>query len=314
MGFAEFKKAQAKQDEAKFIDESEKKATKSFKDDRFWMPTRDASGNSKSIIRFLPQTDATKSPYVKTFRHGFQHPETRRWFIEECPWTLKIPCPVCAYAKEEYDKGNKKPNKQTWYIVNILVVKDENAPENEGKVFLYKFGREIFKKIEAAVKGDPDDDVDPISVFNIMEGHNFRLNITSKTIPEFKKPVNDYDKCRFEVQGNPICDGDEEEMEKVYNSIRDLDEFLDPELFKSEEELKKKLASFLGGGSSKSVLDELREQQASEKAEEKLKKKEEPKFDEDDEIPDFSSKDEPEEEDDEDDFFASLDDDDDIPF
>lgn len=309
MGFAEFKKAQAKQDEAKFIDESEKKDTKSFKDDRFWMPTKDASGNSKSIIRFLPQTDPTKAPYVKTFKHGFQNPKTKRWFIEECPWTLKIPCPICAYAQEEYNKGNRKAVKQTWYIANILVVKDENAPENEGKVFLYKFGREIFKKIEGAVKGDPDDDLDPISVFNIMDGHNFRLNISQKTIPEFSRPVNDYDKCRFEFEGNPICDGDEEQMEKVYNSIYDLDEFLDPKLFKSEEELKKKLASFLGGGSSKSVLDELREQQANEKAEEKPAKEEEDKtpFDKDDDIPDFGD------DDDEDDFFASLDDDD-IPF
>lgn len=309
MGFAEFKKAQAKQDEAKFIEESEE--TRSFKDDRFWMPTKDGSGNSKSIIRFLPQTDPTKSPYVKTFKHAFQNPKTKRWFVEECPWTLKIPCPVCAYAQEEYNKGNRKPNKQTWYIVNILVVKDENAPENEGKVFLYKFGREIFKKIENAVKGDPDDDLDPISVFNIMNGHNFRLTITSKTIPEFDRPVNDYDKCRFEIEGNTICDGDEEQMEKVYNCIYDLDEFLDPKLFKSKEELKKKLASFLGGGSSKSVLDELREQQANEKAEEKPTKEDESPFDDDDNIPDFDKKDDS----DDDDFFASLDDDDDdIPF
>ena len=33
------------------------------------------------------------------------------------------------------------------YYANILVVSDPKHPENEGKVFLYKFGKKIFDKI-----------------------------------------------------------------------------------------------------------------------------------------------------------------------
>lgn len=310
MGFAEFKKAQKKQSEAveqKFVDETETKA-KSYKDERFWGFTKDSSGNAKAIVRFLPQQDADKAPYVKTFKHFFKNPDTGRWFVEDCPWTIKETCPVCLYAHETYDDyfnrpSNERPAKQTWYIANVLIVKDEMNPENEGKVFLYKFGKEIFKKLEEAIKGDPDDDIDPIKVFNIVEGHNFRFNVSEKSIPGYNRPVNDYDKCRFELQPSEICDGDEDAQEAVFNNIISLDEFVDPKIFKSADELKQQLSEFLGG--EKSIMDELKQQQ-KEEAEEA--KKETPKPN----IKEEAAK--TEDEDDDDDFFAGLDDDEDIPF
>lgn len=260
MGFQEFKKAQA-QNEQQFIEETE--SVKSYKDERFWQFTK-VNGNAKAIVRFLPQKDPTKTPYVKTFRHSFQNMETKRWFIEDCPWTIKTPCPVCSYAKETYDEFSKlpsiyRPTKNTWYIANVLIIKDEGNPENEGKVFLYRFGKEIFKRIESAIKGDPDDDVNPIKVFNMFDGHNFRFNVSEKVVPGFKNPVNDYEKCRFESVGGAICDGVETEMEKVYNAIYDLNEFYDASKFKSEVELKEKLKNFLGG-SKISIIEELSNQ------------------------------------------------------
>lgn len=299
MGFAEFKKAQKNQNEQAFIEESELTA-KSFKDDRFWMFTKQ-NGNAKAIVRFLPQKDSAKSPYVKTFKHSFQNPETNRWFIEDCPWTIKTPCPVCKYASETYDEYKKlpskyRPSKDTWFITNILVIKDELCPENEGKVFLYKFGKEIFKKIESAVKGDEDDEILPIKVFNMFEGHNFRFNVNEKEVNGFSKPVNDYDKCRFEANPCPISE-DEDEMEKVYNQIYDLSEFIDPEKFKSETELKEKLANFLVT-EKKSILNELKEQKQIENKKETIKEIKETDDSED-----------------EDDFFSQLDEDgDEIPF
>ncbi len=296
MGFAEFKKAQKSQNEQQFIEESESNA-KSFKDDRFWMFTKQ-NGNAKAIVRFLPQKDPTKSPYVKTFKHSFQNPETKRWFIEDCPWTLKVACPVCKYANETYDEYKKlpsiyRPSKDTWYITNILVIKDENCPENEGKVFLYRFGKEIFKKIEAAIKGDEDDDISPIKVFNMFEGHNFRFNVSEKMIEGFSKPVNDYEKCRFETNPSQISE-DDDEMEKVYNSIYELDEFIDPSLYKTEAELKDKLANFLNV-EKKSILNELQSQKKVTSTKEPVKELKET-----------------EEEDDNDDFFSQLDEDDEI--
>lgn len=293
MGFKEFKKAQAKQEESNFVKEDEKN-TKSFKDDRFWNFTKDATGNAKAIIRFLPQKDNTKSPFVKTFQHAFQNPVTKRWFIDECPWTIKTSCPICMYAKEVYDE-NSAPSKKTYFITNILVVKDELNPEAEGKVFLYKFGKQIFKLIQDAVTGSEDDEIDPIKVFNIFEGHNFRFNVSEKTVPNIKNPVNNYEKCRFEAKPSEICEGDEGKQEAVYNSLYDLDEFLDPKRFKSADELKEKLASVLNNKS------EFKNGEPKEQMVEKVKEKSKPVLKE-------------KEEEDDDDFFSSLDEDDDIPF
>lgn len=294
MGFKEFKKAQPKQEESNFVKEDEK--TKSFKDDRFWSFTKDASGNAKAVIRFLPQKDNTKSPFVKTFQHAFQNPVTKRWFIDECPWTIKTSCPVCLYAKEVYDQ-DKNPSKKTWFIANILVVKDELNPEAEGKVFLYKFGKEIFKRIQEAVTGSEEDEIEPIKVFNISEGHNFRFNVSEKTVPGIKNPVNNYEKCRFETKPSEICEGDEGKQETVYNSLYDLDEFLDPKRFKTTEELKEKLASVLNGKFEPSNKEEPQEKVVSEKK----------KVDIQDKIDDNKDDD-----DNDDDFFSSLDNDDDI--
>jgi len=299
MGFKEFKKAQAKQDETQIVKDDNK--TKSFKDDRVWTFTKDATNNAKATIRFLPQKDGDKAPFIKLFNHAFKNKQTKRWFIEECPWTIKVSCPVCKYASEVYEQDSSYA-KKTWFIANILVVKDELKPENEGKVFLYKFGKEIFKMIQGAVSGNEDKEIDPIKVFNMFEGHNFRIVVKEKKIPGYEFPVNDYSDCFFEKTGKEICDGDEDQQEVVYNSLYDLDEFLDPKRFKSEEELQTKLTSVLSGKT-------FEKKESKEEGKQEVPKEEKVK-------PTKSAvKEEPKkEEDDDDDFFNSLDEDNDLPF
>ncbi len=162
-------------------------------------------------------------------------------------------------------------------------------------MFLYKFGKQIFKLIQEAVTGSEEDEIDPIKVFNIFEGHNFRFNVSEKNVPGFSHPVNNYEKCRFETKPSEVCDGDEAKQEAVYNSIYDLEEFLDPKRFKSADELKEKLASVLNTKSG------FKNEEPKEQMVEKVKEKSKPVLEE-------------KEEEDDDDFFSSLDEDDDIPF
>ena len=297
MGFAEFKKAMKKQDEQEFVKEEPK--AKSFKDDRMWSFTADKTGNASAILRFLPQKDPAKQPLVKMFQHSVQHKETGRWLIDECPWTIKVSCPICKYASEIYSQDSSYA-KKTWYVGNILVVKDEMNPETEGKVFLWKFGKEIFKIIESAIRGNEEKEIEPKKVFNFLEGHDFKLKVYKKAIPNFDNPVNKYDESFFVKNPSEIYEGDEDKQEMVYNSIYELDEFLDPKRFKSEEELQKKLSSFLNGGSSEKEQDKV-VQPKQDTPKEALKKSD----------PADKMK---EDEDDDDDFFSGLDDDDDLPF
>jgi hypothetical protein len=296
MGFEEFKKAQKKQDETEFVKEEEK--AKSFKDERLWSFTADKTGNASAIIRFLPQKDPSKPPYQKLFQHSVQNKANGRWLIDECPWTIKVSCPICKYASEVYSQDSSFA-KKTWYVTNILVVKDELNPEAEGKVFLWKFGKEIFKIIESAIKGNEEKEIEPKKVFNFLEGHDFKLKVYKKSIPGFDNPVNKYDESFFVKNPSEIYEGDDKKQEFVYDSIYSLDEFIDPKRFKTEEELQRKLSNFLNVGSS----NEQKESTPQSKPDSNQSPPKENKM-----------KETPKQEDDDDDFFNDLDNYDDIPF
>ena len=46
----------------------------------------------------------------------------------------------------------RKRKRKLSYYSNIMVVSDPKHPENEGKVFLFKFGKKIFDKITEAMQ------------------------------------------------------------------------------------------------------------------------------------------------------------------
>jgi hypothetical protein len=129
------------------------------------------------------------------------------------------------------------------YIANVLVIKDPANPENEGKVKLFKFGKKLFDKLKDKLQPLYEDDT-PVDVFNPWEGANFRLRIAK---------VDGYsntDKSTFDNPG-PITE-DDEEMLNILNSRHRLGEFIEPNQFKSYEELKKKLDMVLSGGNTAS--------------------------------------------------------------
>ena len=46
----------------------------------------------------------------------------------------------------------RKRKRKLSYYSNIFIVSDPKHPENEGKVFLFKFGKKIFDKITEAMQ------------------------------------------------------------------------------------------------------------------------------------------------------------------
>jgi len=214
----------------------EKKAT--YGDDRFWKPDVDKSGNGYAVIRFLPVTDEDKSPFVQTYNHGFQ--DKGGWYIEECPTTLGKghPCPVCESNGEYWNSGieaNKdiarKRKRRMSYVSNIYVVSDPKHPENEGKVFLYRYGMKIFNKIKDQMFPEFQDET-PMDPFDFWEGANFKLKIRNF------EGYRNYDKSEFEAS----TELDEDVAKDLWENdkIYDLEEFLDPSKFKSYDDLKAK--------------------------------------------------------------------------
>ena len=217
-------------------------------DDRFWVPDVDKTGNGYAVVRFLdaPAVDGEEGlPWVQTFSHGFQGPGG--WYIENSLTTIGQKDPVSEYNTKLWNSGveaNKeiarKQKRKLTYISNIMIVNDPKHPENEGKVFLYKFGKKIYDKINEKLVPQFADE-SPLNPFDFWKGANFKIKIRQV------EGYRNYDKSEFDVQ-TALFDGDDSQIEKIWKSSYSLKEFLKPENFKSYDELKAKLDRVLGAG------------------------------------------------------------------
>ena len=211
-------------------------------DERFWKPEVDKAGNGYAVIRFLPESEGEDVPFVRIWDHGFQGPGG--WYIENSLTTLGQKDPVSEYNSMLWNSGiesNKdkarKQKRRLSFISNIYVVKDPSNPENEGKVFLYKYGKKIFDKLNEAMNPQFEDEK-PVNPFDLWEGADFKLKIRNL------EGYRNYDKSELDVPG-PLFEEDDE-LEQVWKSQYSLVEFVDPKNFKTFEELQAKLNRVLG--------------------------------------------------------------------
>ncbi len=221
--------------------------TKKYKaDERFWQPQVDKSGNGFAVIRFLdsPQVDGDEGlPFVQLFTHGFQGPGG--WYIENSLTTLGDNDPVSEYNTKLWNSGieaNKeiarKQKRKLNYVSNILVVKDPTNPDNEGKVFLYNYGKKIFDKLNEKLNPQFEDEK-RVNPFNFWEGANFKLKIRQV------EGYRNYDKSEFEDQ-SALFGGDDDKIEVLWKSEFSLKEIVDKKNFKTYAELKSRLDKVLG--------------------------------------------------------------------
>lgn len=223
----------------------EKKGGGGQKDERYWTLTTDDAGNGYATIRFLPAPEGEEMPYVKMYRHAFQDPKTNKWYIENSRTTLGEPDPVAEANSELWATGlekdkelARKRKRQLGYISNILVVNDPKNPENEGKVFLFKYGAKIFGMIENAI--DPKfEDEKPFNPFDLWGGANFKLKA------HVVEKQRSYDRSGFEAPA-PLFNGDDEMLEKLWKKEYSLTAEIAPEKFKSYDQLKTRFQAVTG--------------------------------------------------------------------
>ena len=215
---------------------------KSYIDERFWQPEVDKAGNGMAVIRFLPAPEGEDMPWVQVFSHSFQGPGG--WYIENSLTTLNQKDPVSEYNSVLWNSGveaNKeiarKQKRKLTYISNILVVKDPSNPDNEGKVFLYKFGKKIFDKLNDIMNPEFEDE-QSVNPFDLWEGANFKLKIRNV------EGYRNYDKSEFDSQ-SPLFK-DDDKLEKTWKSQYSLAEFTSQGNFKSYDVLKARLDKVLG--------------------------------------------------------------------
>ena len=212
-------------------------------DDRFWKPEMDKTGVGSAVIRFLPAPEGEDLPWVKLWSHAFQGPGG--WYIENSLTTIGKKDPVGEYNRELWNSGeqkkkdivSQKQKRKLSYYANIYVVKDPLHPENEGKVFLYKFGKKIFDKILASMQPEFEDE-EPINPFDFWQGANFKLKITKVA------GYWNYDKSDF-APVSPLLD-DDDALEAIWKKEYSLAELVASDQFKDYDALKKRLDYVLG--------------------------------------------------------------------
>ncbi len=244
MSFADLKK-QSKLGNltAKLVKEVEKMNTNSgSSDDRLWKLDVDKSGNGYAVIRFLPAPNGEDLPFVKLYSHAFQGPGG--WYIENSLTTLGQKDPVSELNSELWNNGTdagkelaRKQKRKLTYASNIYVVKDPANPENEGKVFLFKYGKKIFDKLTAAMQPEFEDE-EAIDPFDFWQGANFKLK--AKNVAGYRN----YDSSEF-ARPEPLLD-DDDAMEAVWKKQFSLAELVAADQFKTYDELKKRLEYVLG--------------------------------------------------------------------
>jgi hypothetical protein len=229
-------------------------------DTRFWKLSRDKAGNGMAVIRFLPApaVDGDDSlPWIRYFDHGFKGP-SGKWYIENSLTSIGQKDPVGEYNSALWNatsdenswqrKQAREQKRRLHYIANIYVVKDPSNPANEGKVFIFKFGKKIFDKLTAAMNPEYDGDT-PMNPFDLWNGANFKLR--SRMVAGY---VN-YDSSAFDNAGALL--DDDAQLEKIWKSEYSLKEFLDPKNYKSYDDLKKRLDEVLGGSAAGAVNDQI---------------------------------------------------------
>ena len=259
MSFADLKKNQGLAGAKKLQDALEnlnkKSESGSSGDDRFWKLTADKSGVGAAVIRFLPVSEGDTLPWVLLYEHAFKGPGG--WYIEKSRTTLGkgVTDPVFEYNNQLWNSGidaNKelarRQKRTPRYVSNILVVKDPANPENEGKVFLFKYGKKLFQKIQEAMIPEPDpvDQKDPVNPFCPWKGANFKLKC--RKVDGYPN----YDQSDFSTPVS-LFDGDDKKIESLWRSQHKLAELTDASQFKSYDDLKKRLDRVLGLSTSAAV-------------------------------------------------------------
>lgn len=243
-------------------------------DPTFWKLEVDKAGNGFAVIRFL---DSDKEiPYVTYWDHGFKGPGG--YYIEKSLTSIGLPDPVADLNSKLWKSGDKDTaraqKRRLHHVSNILVIKDSKNPDNEGKVFKFKYGVKIMEKLNEAMmppfdeegRSPDDEDYDPVNAFNpFCIWNGAALKLAARKVKDFRN----YDSSEFQKQ-SPLA-ASEEEMEEIMSQTYDLDEILDPSNFKTREELEARLNKILGNEVVQNSADRETKEAPSRKTKESTK-------------------------------------------
>jgi hypothetical protein len=224
-------------------------------DERFWQPTRDKAGNGYAVIRFLPGEAEAPTPWVRYWDHFFKGP-TGQWYVEKSLTSIGQADPLSESnsklwnedGSEEAKRIVRERKRNLRYIANVLIISDPSAPENEGQVKLYRFGKKIFDKIMDSMQPQFPDEA-PVNPFDMWNGADFTVKIRKV------EGYPNYDASAFKSPS--AIAGSDEDLEAIYNKQHEMSEWTDPKNYKTYDELKSRLAMVLGESAPRTVREQV---------------------------------------------------------
>jgi len=250
------------------------------KDERIWKPKlQTGKDKGTAVVRFL--TPKEGDPFVQLMQYQFKDKGGNFWDNALQTIGEKDPVQLAAInafrkAKADGDQSLREYAKKFMprrsYYANVLVIKDESEPENEGKVKIFKFGPMIFSFIEKASMPEFDD-MEAFDPFDYWDGADFKIRMVKDTMPGSDGKtieVPTYKDSAFD-KSSALFDGDDEKIDEIYQQTYDLSEFVSSDKFKSFDEVAEQFKKVTGKPwnwlSSEGVQDHIEETQEKENLE-----------------------------------------------
>lgn len=195
------------------------------------------TGNTYTV-RILPNVENPKDTFFHHFVHGWTSFETGKYISALSPITFGERDPIAEErykilrmgTEEEKEKAKAIRRTEQWFV-NIYVIDDPVNPDNNGKIKVLRYGKQLHTIINSAIAGDDAEEYGA-KIFDLgKDGVNFKIKVEKQG----DYPV--YTSSRFTSVGRDLGLG-KDKQEEIYKSIIDLKTIY---RIKSEDELKQML-------------------------------------------------------------------------
>jgi hypothetical protein len=213
---------------------NEIKASLSNKNDNSYKDIMKFEPGKTYVVRLIPNMNDPKRTIYHYYHHSWKSYDDGKFISALCPTTYGESCPIDSYVLKTYNTGTQEEKnklrdisrKENW-MVNAYVVSDPTNPENEGKVKIIRYGKELAKIINAAIDGDDSDEFG-VKIFDIAAGCSFKIKCESRTGgPTGNRMMITYTSSKF-MSPSKLDGITDSKLEEIYNGVFELDKFIKP--------------------------------------------------------------------------------------
>jgi hypothetical protein len=223
---------------------NEIKASLSNKNDNSYKDIMKFEAGKTYLVRLVPNLHEGRKTIHHYKHHSWKSHANGQFVTSLCPGTYGESCPIDSYVLKTYNNGTDAEKKKLGdvsrkdnWLVNAYVISDPTNPENEGKVKVIRYGKELAKIINSAIDGDDAAEFGH-KIFDVANGCTFRIKCESRTSSTgSNRMLTTYTSSKFMTPSK--LDGvDETKLRTIHEGIFDLEKFNKP---KTSAELQRML-------------------------------------------------------------------------